>query len=70
MQGGDTRGDRSTRLVAESRPVRRGEGGRGVSNEDFKAQVETLNEELEALNLQAHELEQTIASNVAEILEL
>jgi type I restriction enzyme M protein len=43
--------------------------GETVSNEDFKAQVETLNEELEALNLQARVLEQTIASNVADILE-
>jgi type I restriction enzyme M protein len=43
--------------------------GEKVSNEDFKAQVETLNEELEALNLQARDLEQTIADNVAELLE-
>jgi hypothetical protein len=28
-----------------------------------------MNEELEALNAQAHDLEQTIARNVAEILE-
>ena len=41
--------------------------GEIVSDEDFKAQVEALNEELEALNLQARELEQTIADNVAEI---
>ena len=45
------------------------EPGEIVSDEDFKAQVEALNEELEALNLQARELEQTIADNVAEILE-
>jgi type I restriction enzyme M protein len=44
--------------------------GEAVSDEDFKEQLETLNEELEALNAQAHELEQTIARNVAEILEL
>ena len=43
--------------------------GEDVSDEDFKEQLETLNEELEALNAQARELEQTIASNVAEILE-
>ncbi|MEJ7759550.1 MAG: class I SAM-dependent DNA methyltransferase [Gemmatimonadaceae bacterium] len=43
--------------------------GEAVSDEDFKAQVETLNEELEGLNAQARELETTIASNVAEILE-
>ncbi len=43
--------------------------GAAVSDEDFKAQVEALNEELEALNAQAHELEERIAGNVAEILE-
>jgi len=40
-----------------------------MSDEDFKEQLETLNEELEALNAQARDLEQTIAGNVAEILE-
>jgi type I restriction enzyme M protein len=43
--------------------------GEEVSDEDFKERLETLNEELETLNAQARELEQTIASNVAEILE-
>ena len=43
--------------------------GEAVSDEDFKAQLETLNEELETLNAQARELEATIARNVAEILE-
>jgi type I restriction enzyme M protein len=43
--------------------------GEAVSDEDFKAQLETLNEELETLNAQARTLEQTIAANVAEILE-
>jgi type I restriction enzyme M protein len=43
--------------------------GEEVSDEDFKEQLETLNEELEALNAQAHEIEQTIARNVTEILE-
>ncbi len=43
--------------------------GEDVSDEDFKEQLETLNEELEKLNKQARELEQTIAQNVAEILE-
>ena len=42
--------------------------GEDVSDEDFKEQLETLNEELEALNAQARDLEQTIARNVAEIL--
>jgi type I restriction enzyme M protein len=42
--------------------------GEAVSDEDFKEQLETLNEELETLNAQARDLEQTIASNVAEIL--
>jgi type I restriction enzyme M protein len=43
--------------------------GETVSDEDFKEQLETLNEELETLNIRARDLEQTIASNVAEILE-
>ena len=43
--------------------------GETVSDEDFKEQLETLNEELETLNAQARDLEQTIASNVAGILE-
>lgn len=42
----------------------------GLSDEDFKTQLETLNEELETLNAQARELEQTIASNIAGILKL
>ncbi|MBA3352507.1 MAG: SAM-dependent DNA methyltransferase, partial [Blastocatellia bacterium] len=44
--------------------------GEAVSDEDFKAQLETLNEELETLNAQARELEETVAGNVAEILEV
>ncbi|MCP5556424.1 MAG: SAM-dependent DNA methyltransferase [Verrucomicrobiaceae bacterium] len=43
--------------------------GEAVSDEDFKTQLGTWNEELETLNAQARELEQTIGSNVAEILE-
>ena len=43
--------------------------GETVSDEDFKEQLETLNEELEALNARARDLEQTIARNVAAILE-
>ena len=43
--------------------------GKDVSDEDFKEQFETLNEELELLNAESRELEQTIAANVAEILE-
>ena len=42
--------------------------GETVSDEDFKEQLETMNEELELLNAQGRELEQTIAANVAEIL--
>src|SRR5438309_233010 len=42
--------------------------GEAVSDEGFKAQLETLNEELESLNTQARDLEQTIADNVAELL--
>ncbi len=43
--------------------------GEEVSDEDFKEQLETLNEELESLNAQARELEQTIVRNIADILE-
>jgi type I restriction enzyme M protein len=43
--------------------------GEEVSDEDFKEQLQALNEELETLNAQARELEQTIAANVAGILE-
>jgi type I restriction enzyme M protein len=42
--------------------------GEEVSDEDFKEQLEALNEELEVLNAQARELEATIAANVAGIL--
>jgi type I restriction enzyme M protein len=42
--------------------------GEEVSDEDFKAQLGALNEELETLNAQARELEQTIAANMARIL--
>ena len=42
--------------------------GEEVSDEDFKEQLEALNEELEMLNAQARELEQNIATNVAAIL--
>jgi type I restriction enzyme M protein len=43
--------------------------GEEVSDEDFKEQLEALNEELEVLNAQARELEAIIAKNVAEVLE-
>ena len=43
--------------------------GEAVSDEDFKEQLETLNEELETLNTAARELEINIARNVTEILE-
>lgn len=42
--------------------------GEEISDEDFKEQFEALNEELETLNAQAHELEVTIARNMAGIL--
>ncbi len=38
-------------------------------DEDFAVKLEALQEELEVLNSEAHELEQTIAENVANILE-
>jgi len=43
--------------------------GETVSDEDFKTQLGTWNEELETLNAAARELEATIAANVSEILE-
>jgi len=43
--------------------------GEEVSDEDFRTQLQALNEELETLNVQARTLEQTIAANVAGILE-
>ena len=43
--------------------------GEAVSDEDFKEQLEVLNEELETLNVHARDLEKTIARNVVEILE-
>ena len=42
--------------------------GEQVSDEDFNEQLVALNEDLEMLNAQARELEQTIAANVAKIL--
>lgn len=44
--------------------------GETISDEDFREQLQALNEELETLNAQARELEQTIAANVAGILEV
>ncbi len=44
--------------------------GEEVSDEEFKEKLETLNEELEALNTEALELEKTISANVAQILEV
>jgi type I restriction enzyme M protein len=43
--------------------------GEEISDEDFRSQLEALNEELEVLNAQARELEATLAGNIAEILE-
>ncbi|NTV25672.1 MAG: SAM-dependent DNA methyltransferase [Chlorobiaceae bacterium] len=43
--------------------------GETMSDEDFKEQLATLNEELERLNAEARVLEATIARNVAQILE-
>jgi type I restriction enzyme M protein len=42
--------------------------GEDVSDEDFKEQFAALNEEMEVLNAQARELEQTISTNAAGIL--
>ncbi|MDZ4401112.1 class I SAM-dependent DNA methyltransferase [Prosthecobacter sp.] len=43
--------------------------GESVTDAEFKTQLQTWNEELETLNAQARELEQTIANNMAEILD-
>ena len=43
--------------------------GEDLSDEDFKEQLEKLQEELEGLNAQARELEATIAATVAGMLE-
>jgi len=42
--------------------------GEEVSDEDFAAQFEALNEEFETLTAEAHKLERTIAKSAAEIL--
>jgi len=44
--------------------------GEDVSDEDFLGQLETLNEEFALLTTHAHELEEAIALNVAELLEI
>ena len=43
--------------------------GEALSDEDFKAQLEVLNEELEVLNSQARELEEAITSNICSVIE-
>ena len=43
--------------------------GEVVSDEDFKAQLEALNEEFVRLTAEARKLEKTIAKNAAELLE-
>ncbi len=42
---------------------------RAADNFDFKEKLEALNEELEVLNVEARELEERIAANVAMLLE-
>lgn len=44
--------------------------GEDMSDEDFKTQLESFNEEFETLNVHARILEQIIATNVARILEV
>jgi len=43
--------------------------GEEISDDDFREKLETLNDELEMLNSQAHELEQSIARNLTNLLE-
>jgi type I restriction enzyme M protein len=40
-----------------------------AEDEDFAEQLEALNEEMELLNAEAHELEERIAANVAQLLD-
>jgi type I restriction enzyme M protein len=47
-----------------------GVSARGEDDFDFAARLEELNEELEVLNVEAHELEEQISENVTELLEL
>jgi type I restriction enzyme M protein len=42
--------------------------GEAVSDEDFKARLEALNENLEALNVQAREFESKVAQSLADLL--
>lgn len=44
--------------------------GEHEHDEDFAAKLEALQEELEVLNVEAHELERTIAFNVTKVLEV
>jgi type I restriction enzyme M protein len=44
--------------------------GEDVSDQDFAAQLEVFNEDLETLNAEARELEKTIAKNVADLLDV
>jgi type I restriction enzyme M protein len=44
--------------------------GDAVSDEEFKSQFEALNEKFEALTVEAHELEERVASNAVKLLEL
>ena len=44
--------------------------GEALSDEDFKAEFESLYEEFEALNSKARDLEQVIAHDVADIMAL
>ena len=43
---------------------------RALDDIDFKVKLESLNEELEVLNVEAHELEERISVNVAKLLEV
>lgn len=43
--------------------------GEQEHNEDFSAKLEVLQEELEALNAEAHQLERSISTNIAKVLE-
>ena len=44
--------------------------GEEVTDENFKERLTALNEELESLNIQARDLEATIAQNISDLLEV
>ena len=69
LQGRDARRDRSPGLEPQPRPLRRRRRPRDARRRRLRRTLEALNEELEALNAQARELEERIARTWTELLE-